>query len=626
MIPSQGWWASSGRPAFRYDIRPESLGSSKRNADTNPIKPKSGEDRNGVGRMRRSLSASGVLERGRGMAAIAASAALIGGSVFGVAGASGHGDHGRGGNDAPGFQTGQQLGQAGVNLAHDDGNSGWHGDGNSSGGWSGPDGRHGDAPSQPVSYQAAAPALAARPAPAPPPPPAAVQADNQGGPPPWAGHGPQQDAGRPQGDGGAGWGDHASPGPPPWAGQGHGPNSDQQGNQDQSASSAASGPAHTSQRQNVAASQATATPAATSSPAVSPAPAPAPAPAPVPAPAATPSPTVTTVAIPVTTSPGPGKKKTSALPSFDSSTSLLGSLDSLPSTVIASRALGLRAAIPALRGLASSGTIGALSGALPAANAALGAGSAIGANGATGATGAVAGGQASARSAAHHHGNQSGSVAPIIEFMPNVIDHFVNVVPGIVWLALAASVGIGLAGVGSAVAFRRKANRQAGRFAAVAAAALTDPLTGVLNRRGFSEAVERELARARRYGRPFVLAYVDVRGLKAVNDTEGHLAGDELLKGVAGLLGDSARADDVVGRLGGDELGLLLAEQTPETAGAVIQRIEEQVAQRRAALGLSAPWSLTIGTAAYPDDGNDFDDLIRTADRRLYEQRGIELR
>ena len=55
-----------------------------------------------------------------------------------------------------------------------------------------------------------------------------------------------------------------------------------------------------------------------------------------------------------------------------------------------------------------------------------------------------------------------------------------------------------------------------------------------------------------------MLAYVDVRGLKAVNDTEGHLAGDELLQAVAGLLKESARADDVVGRIGGDEIGLLL--------------------------------------------------------------------
>ena len=126
-------------------------------------------------------------------------------------------------------------------------------------------------------------------------------------------------------------------------------------------------------------------------------------------------------------------------------------------------------------------------------------------------------------------------------------------------------------------------------MAAVSAAALTDPLTGVLNRRGFTEAVERELARARRYDRPFVLAYADVRGLKAVNDTEGHLAGDDLLKGVSSLLRDSARADDVVGRLGGDELGLLLVEQSAEGAEAVTSRIQSMLPGATPSSGSAPP-------------------------------------
>jgi GGDEF domain-containing protein len=71
---------------------------------------------------------------------------------------------------------------------------------------------------------------------------------------------------------------------------------------------------------------------------------------------------------------------------------------------------------------------------------------------------------------------------------------------------------------------------------------------------------------------------------------------------------------------------VLLAEQSADVAATVTQRIEEEVAQRRAALRLSVPWSLTIGTAAFPEDGQTFDELIRTADRRLYEQRGIDLR
>ena len=203
---------------------------------------------------------------------------------------------------------------------------------------------------------------------------------------------------------------------------------------------------------------------------------------------------------------------------------------------------------------------------------------------------------------------------------------FVNHIPEWVWIALAALATVAAVSLGVAFRNGRRVRAQASAIAEVSAAALTDPLTGVLNRRGFTEAMERELARARRYGRPFVLAYVDVRGLKAVNDTEGHLAGDELLKGVAGLLHDSARADDVVGRLGGDELGLLLAEQTADHAEVVTDRIQSLIPERRAGLGLATPWGLTIGTAAYPEDGETFNELLATADRRLYEQRGIELR
>src|SRR5207302_3240334 len=136
----------------------------------------------------------------------------------------------------------------------------------------------------------------------------------------------------------------------------------------------------------------------------------------------------------------------------------------------------------------------------------------------------------------------------------NVIERFVNAVPGGIWVALAASLALAAIAGSAAMWSGRRARIQATEIAAVSAAALTDPLTGVLNRRGFIDAIERELARARRYSRRFVVAYIDVRGLKAVNDSEGHLAGDELLKETARLLRDSARADDVVGRIGGDEM------------------------------------------------------------------------
>jgi diguanylate cyclase (GGDEF)-like protein len=207
-----------------------------------------------------------------------------------------------------------------------------------------------------------------------------------------------------------------------------------------------------------------------------------------------------------------------------------------------------------------------------------------------------------------------------------VVHDIVKVIPTAVWIALGAAFGLALAFAGLALRAGRRARRREREFKAISAAAATDALTGILNRRGFMDAAERELARASRYDRPFVVAYVDVRGLKAVNDTEGHLVGDELIKAVAGLMKESARADDVVGRIGGDEFALLLDEQTAEGAQPVLRRIRSRVEEHRAAMEIRVPWELTIGIAAFPADGTTLEELLGTADRRLYEQRGIALR
>jgi diguanylate cyclase (GGDEF)-like protein len=206
------------------------------------------------------------------------------------------------------------------------------------------------------------------------------------------------------------------------------------------------------------------------------------------------------------------------------------------------------------------------------------------------------------------------------------LSRLVRVIPPFVWIMLAAALALAAIGGLSTLLAARRARHQGLALTAMSEAALTDPLTGVLNRRGFIEAAERELARAERYGRPFALAYVDIRGLKGVNDSHGHRAGDELLRQAARVLKESARADDVVGRLGGDELGLLLAEQTSEGAAVVTDRIHEQLPARQAEIGFGAEWDLTIGTAAFPEDGDELEQLLRIADRRLYKQRGIALR
>lgn len=249
-------------------------------------------------------------------------------------------------------------------------------------------------------------------------------------------------------------------------------------------------------------------------------------------------------------------------------------------------------------------------------------------------TGALAPGTASigrtagtARSG-HRHRHLTVT-APIIPSLTGplttVIDRFIKVIPTSVWIALVALLLLAAVAGVAALHSRRRVRIQAGEVAVVTAAALTDPLTGVFNRRGFLEAADRELDRARRYGHPLALAFVDIRGLKAVNDTEGHLAGDRLLKRVTALLRESARTHDLVGRIGGDELAVLLAEQSSEGAAAMTQRVRAQIPADRAALGLVTAWDVTIGTATFPEDGSSLDELLATADRRLYQQRGIDL-
>ncbi|MBV9415076.1 MAG: GGDEF domain-containing protein [Solirubrobacterales bacterium] len=268
----------------------------------------------------------------------------------------------------------------------------------------------------------------------------------------------------------------------------------------------------------------------------------------------------------------------------------------------------------------------------PAAGTLIAAAPAAGAAGAAGATASTTPGTGKHSSATAHPKAKKPASSGLASIFTAPVDSFVqpfqifHVIP--LWIKAALGAAVALALAFAAIAFRstRLASKKEKEFAEISAAAQTDPLTGILNRRGFMEAAERELHRASRYGRPFVLAYVDVRGLKTVNDTEGHLTGDQLLKAVAGLMTETARADDIVGRIGGDEFALLLAEQTVSGAVPVLRRINARVDEHRSAMEIRVPWELTIGVAAFPENGATLDDLIGVADRRLYEQRGIALR
>jgi diguanylate cyclase (GGDEF)-like protein len=120
--------------------------------------------------------------------------------------------------------------------------------------------------------------------------------------------------------------------------------------------------------------------------------------------------------------------------------------------------------------------------------------------------------------------------------------------------------------------------------------ARTDYLTGLGNARSFFESASLELDRARRYGRPISVMYVDLDDFKVINDELGHVAGDEVLRLTGAVLRGHLRSTDLVGRLGGDEFAILMPETGFEGAGSAAAKVRAALRQELARQG----WSLTI--------------------------------
>jgi diguanylate cyclase (GGDEF)-like protein len=167
----------------------------------------------------------------------------------------------------------------------------------------------------------------------------------------------------------------------------------------------------------------------------------------------------------------------------------------------------------------------------------------------------------------------------------------------------------------------RAYNRVRGQLASMV---LTDPLTGCVNRRGFDQALAREIARAGRAGSELALLALDIDHFKAVNDTLGHLAGDAVLREVGKLLLRAARGGDVVARTGGEEFALILPDTSASGAYQLASRLCEAIRAHRFSNGergvvLTASIGVVATDASWREDMSNVAEILKgRSDEALY--------
>jgi diguanylate cyclase (GGDEF)-like protein len=148
------------------------------------------------------------------------------------------------------------------------------------------------------------------------------------------------------------------------------------------------------------------------------------------------------------------------------------------------------------------------------------------------------------------------------------------------------------------------------------ALARTDPLTAVPNRRAFYDLAEMELNKARRYQSPLSVLYVDIDNFKQINDRLGHHIGDMLLYSAANMIKSNIRAIDIIGRFGGDEFVILLAQTGPDSVALVARKLKDKLSN----LMENNNWPVTfsIGAVTFESAPESVEQLIIAADKQMY--------
>ncbi len=171
----------------------------------------------------------------------------------------------------------------------------------------------------------------------------------------------------------------------------------------------------------------------------------------------------------------------------------------------------------------------------------------------------------------------------------------------------------------------RRISEQQARISYLEGLSNSDELTGLLNRRGFHLALGAALARAQRHGETGLLVLCDLDRFKAINDRYGHIAGDSVLRSVAGLLRKEIRRSDAVARIGGDEFAILMSDTRRSLAADRVLRLKARIRD------LEVSWqsnrlraSASFGAAAY-NAGSTAEGLLFLADQALYADKRPKL-
>lgn len=151
---------------------------------------------------------------------------------------------------------------------------------------------------------------------------------------------------------------------------------------------------------------------------------------------------------------------------------------------------------------------------------------------------------------------------------------------------------------------------------------IKDPLTGIYNRRYFDMQIEEEFKRSERYALTFSLAIVDIDDFKLFNDSEGHIAGDNILKEISSIMTATLRLHDILVRFGGEEFAIIMPQTSNSEAFNVAERIRNNIKERIIPSWKRFPkkhLTVSVGLAMYPKCGDKLLDIIKYADRALYK-------